>query len=224
MIKQNRIGETRLTTCGLKATVIDYINAHKVTIKFENGVEKVTTWERFNSGRITPVFVTDFVPQKERIGLKVKQHCGSVAELIEYKRCDDILVRFVDTGIVRKTTWNNFYKTKAVLNSQKRESKKLLNTKHTNFLGLAYKVIDVQSTHNVTIRFDLTGLTKTVSSREIKNNIIGYPGFRGKGVQHNHITGVRSLVTNKGVYFKCTCSNCEFSSLMTASDILSHTC
>ena len=60
MIKQNRIGETRLTTYGLKATVIDYINAHKVTIRFENGVEKVTTWERFNSGRITPVFVTDF--------------------------------------------------------------------------------------------------------------------------------------------------------------------
>ena len=53
MNKNDRVGETRMMNCGMKATIIEYFNAAKITIQFEDGtIIKNKTYQNFKNGII----------------------------------------------------------------------------------------------------------------------------------------------------------------------------
>lgn len=46
----------------------------------------------------------------ERLGARRKNNQGLIMEVIEYYNTDDIVVRFVETGDVKRTRWREFSK------------------------------------------------------------------------------------------------------------------
>lgn len=229
--KQSRIGETRKMNCGLNATIIKYIGAKNIEIKFENGIIKRTNYEKFCAGTPTPMLMKNFVPVNQRIGMTVTQNCGETATLIEYNGANRVIVKFND-GTLINTTWNNFYKTKCVdknktISKAKERNQQLIGEKYKNGAGLIYTIVEIKTIRNITVRFDLDGLEKKTTLNQIrkKPDSICHPLFpNNNSVNYNSITGFRKLSTPSSTYYKCTCSKCGFQGLLNPNEIYSHKC
>lgn len=227
--KQSRIGETRKMNCGLNATIIKYNGTKNIEIKFENGIIKRTNYDKFCAGTPTPLLMKNFIPTNQRIGMTVTQNCGEPATLIKYEGTNKVVVKFND-GTLINTTWNNFYKAKCVDKNQtiskaKELNQQLIGKKYTNGAGLVYTIVEIKTIRNVIVRFDLDGLEKRTTLNQIrkKSDSVCHPLFpNNNSVNYNSITGFRKLSTSFYTYYKCTCSKCNFTGLLTAEEIIQH--
>lgn len=228
MQKIDRTGETKKMNCGLKATIIEYKISRKMKVRFENGVEKNCSWTDFRDGTITPLLMSNFVKPSDRVGQKQMQSCGEECEVIAYKDSTHITVRFLSTGVTKKSSWKAFtsghISNTDTIKEQQTNNKNLEGKTFVNYAGIDFKVIEYKSTRDVVIRFS-DGILKDTQLSQIKKKCVAHPGFDKSGSVHVHnITGVRKLVTSHCPYYKCSCSSCGFSGLMTANEILFHQC
>ena len=222
-----RIGLTKKMNCGLKATIIEYKISRKMKVRFENGIEKNCSWTDFRDGTITPLLMSNFVDPSNRIGQKQMQSCGEECEIIAYKDTTHITVRFLSSGITKQSSWKAFtsghISNTNTIKEQQANNKNLEGKSFVNYAGIDFKVIQYNNARNVKIRFS-DGTIKNTQFSQIKKNCVAHPGFDKSGSVHvKNITGVRKIVT-KYPYFKCTCSACGFSGILTANEILSHVC
>ena len=95
--KTYRIGQTRMMSCGIQATVIAYRGCKDIDIQFEDGViREHRAMSEFNNGTIahTPFRLKDY-----RIGQTHTMSCGMKATIIAYRKSTDIDVQFEDGHI-----------------------------------------------------------------------------------------------------------------------------
>lgn len=106
--KQNRVGETRMMSCGINATILEYHKANEITVQFEDGaIRENTTYNCFLRGGIAH---PKSAPQKDgtcRIGECKMMRNGMMATIIAYRSSADIDVQFEDGSIVI-SQYNNF--------------------------------------------------------------------------------------------------------------------
>ena len=106
---ENRLGETRMMSCGMKATIIRYENADDINICFEDGkVVEHKTYRAFKKGYIAHQNTN--VPVEARLGETQMMNCGMKATIIRYGNNTDIDVCFEDGTIVEHKTYNSFKK------------------------------------------------------------------------------------------------------------------
>lgn len=103
----DRTGEKRMMKCGMMATIIEYRNHIDIDVKFEDGyIAKNKAYQSFKNGYIkNPNKITD-----ERIGEKRTMNCGLKAEIIAYRKHDDIDIKFEDGYIKGGISYGNFIK------------------------------------------------------------------------------------------------------------------
>lgn len=102
-IKISCVGERNLMNCGMEAEIITYRNASDIDIKFDDGtIREHVSYYGFNKGQIMN---NNYNP---RIGETKLMKNGLMAEIIEYRSCDDIDVRFEDGYIAEHKTYYNF--------------------------------------------------------------------------------------------------------------------
>ena len=121
---EDRLGETRMMNCGMKATIIRYENADDINICFEDGkVVEHKTYRAFKKGYIAHQNTN--VPVEARLGETQMMNCGMEATIIQYKNAMDIDVRFEDGSMVEHKTYGAFKKGEIAHESlsQKRGSK-----------------------------------------------------------------------------------------------------
>ena len=121
---ENRLGETRMMSCGMKATIIRYENADDINICFEDGkVVEHKTYRAFKKGYIAHQNTN--VSAEARLGETRKMSCGMEATIIRYEGATDIDVRFEDGTVVKHGVYGNFKKGEIAHESlsQKRGSK-----------------------------------------------------------------------------------------------------
>ena len=119
-----RLGETRMMSCGMKATIIRYENADDINICFEDGkVVEHKTYRAFKKGYIAHQNTN--VPVEARLGETQMMNCGMEATIIRYENSRDIDVCFEDGKVVGHKTYNAFKKGEIAHESlsQKRGSK-----------------------------------------------------------------------------------------------------
>ena len=105
MKKVDRTGERRLMNCGLWAEIIAYRGCHDIDIKFENGdILYNKDYHNFTKGSI----LCD--SYNVRLGEKRLMNCGKIAEIVEYRRYDDIDIRFEDGILVKNKEYYKFLK------------------------------------------------------------------------------------------------------------------
>ena len=102
---KDRTGERRLMNCGLWAEIIAYRGCHDIDIKFENGdILYNKDYYNFTKGSI----LCD--SYNVRLGEKRLMNCGKIAEIVEYRRYDDIDIRFEDGILVKNKEYYKFLK------------------------------------------------------------------------------------------------------------------
>ena len=58
--KINRVGETRIMTNGMKATIIEYRTSTDIDVKFADGtIRKHVRYPHFRSGKVNPIYVEE---------------------------------------------------------------------------------------------------------------------------------------------------------------------
>lgn len=86
--------------------------------------------------------------REERIGQRVRQNCGMIAEIIEYNRSDDITVRFEDGQVREKMCYSCFIKGGIKHIDVIEGDVKVMNC------GLIARVVKYESSTRVQIKFD----------------------------------------------------------------------
>lgn len=106
---EGRLGETRMMSCGMKATIIRYENADDINICFEDGkVVEHKTYRAFKKGYIAHQNTN--VPVEARLGETQMMNCGMEATIIRYGNNTDIDVCFEDGAIVEHKAYDAFKK------------------------------------------------------------------------------------------------------------------
>ena len=107
--KIDRLGETRRMSCGMKATIIRYNNAHDIDVRFEDGaVREHRIYNDFKKGTITNTNIK--ASAKNRLGETRVMNCGMEATIIRYENSRDIDVRFEDGTMVENKAYSSFKK------------------------------------------------------------------------------------------------------------------
>ena len=107
--KTDRLGETQMMNCGMKATIIRYNGVHDIDVRFEDGaVAEHKAYDSFKKGKIANPNIK--VSAKKRLGETRMMNCGMEATIIRYGRCEDINIRFEDGAVVEHKTYKAFKK------------------------------------------------------------------------------------------------------------------
>ena len=108
---KNRLGETRMMNCGMKATIIRYGNNGDIDVRFEDRtIAKRKGYGDFKKGGIAnPNIKTS---AENRLGETWMMNCGMEATIIRYGGCNDIDVRFEDGAVAKHKLYDPFKKSK----------------------------------------------------------------------------------------------------------------
>lgn len=107
--RKDRVGETRVMRCGLKATIKEYYNSDNITVVFENGTERTNkSYYNFLYGDISPI-PKDFSVE-DHFGEVETMNCGLRAVIIRFSNTLDLDVAFENGEIRNNCTYQNFKK------------------------------------------------------------------------------------------------------------------
>ena len=105
----DRVGETNIMNNGLKATIIAYRKHIDMDVRFEDGsVAEHIEYRNFMKGRVARPQDSRRNKRKLRIGEKKMMKCGLEAEIVAYRRNEDMDVRFPDGVVVKNVQYANF--------------------------------------------------------------------------------------------------------------------
>ena len=105
--KKDRLGETRVMNCGMKATIIRYGKYSDIDVRFEDGIEAVhKTYNSFKKGNIAHQKTN--VSAENRLGETRMMNCGMKATIIRYGNAMDIDVCFEDGTVVEDRDYAQF--------------------------------------------------------------------------------------------------------------------
>ena len=96
---KDRLGETRMMNCGMKATIIRYGGYNDIDVRFEDGKVVVhKKYDQFKKGEIANPNVNSFA--EARLGEIRMMNCGMKATIVRYGSVADIDVQFEDGAVV----------------------------------------------------------------------------------------------------------------------------
>ncbi len=105
--KEVKIGETKLNNQGYKMKLIEYINIHDITVEFEDGYIKKSSYKSFKNGCIRNPNVKK--RYDEKIGETNYNSFGSKMTIVKCEGLSDITVEF-ENGYRKRADYNSFLK------------------------------------------------------------------------------------------------------------------
>lgn len=192
--KQDRIGETKMMSCGMVATIIEYREIHNIDVEFEDGtIVKNKGYGEFKKGGIknpnlkqknnSKTMLKKYKPHRE--GEVAVMNNGMSAKIICYRNAKDIDVMFDDGYISKNTTYRNF-QLKTIGNPNlgkkgiriKKIKHKYIGLKNTMNCQKNATIIEYHNNKNVDIIFD-DGEIKKCSFESFKSGNVGHPNLKG---------------------------------------------
>ena len=197
-----RLGETKMMKCGMKCTIVEYINAKNITVQFEDGtIIKNKTYQSFKNSVINnPNF-------NKYVGKTNMMNCGMKATIVEYINTKNITVKFEDGVIVMNKAYDAFKKGSiANPNLLKDYSKRLGETKMMK-CGMKATIIEYINSINITVQFEDGIIIKNKVYSNFKKGEIANPNlnyftiFKGT---NKEFTGTLKEISN---YFNLNYEN-----------------
>lgn len=176
----DRTGEEKVMSCGLKAKIIAYRNCCDMDVIFEDGqIRKGVKYSCFSHGYIAPeIDPRVVVEQQSRLGMERKMNCGLVAKIIAYRSSTDIDVQFSDGSINKNKLYSSFLKGEIAPKKCNRVGeKRIMNC------GLEGEIIRYGTSEDIDVRFPNGSVAKgktygAFSKGRIKPPINPYVGER----------------------------------------------
>lgn len=155
-----KVGQINLMSNGLKAEIIEYINANNITVRFEDGsIVYNRRYAHFLSGSISNNSADYSSRKNSCLGETRMMKCGLQATCIEYINAANITVKFEDGEIVKNKHKNAFYDG-AILHPKVNKSyycnnvNKYINVRKQMNCGDFCTIIEYKSSDDITVKFD----------------------------------------------------------------------
>ena len=167
-IKTDRLGKTKMMSCGMEATIIRYNNAHDIDVRFKDGtVVEHREYGNFKKGGITN---PNFNP---RLGETNMMNCGMEATIIRYGNSKDIDVRFEDRTIAKCKMYGEF-KRGNIAHPSTTAKARLGETRMMN-CGMEATIIRYNTSKDIDVRFEDGAIAECKGYKEFKKGSIANP-------------------------------------------------
>ena len=172
-MKTDRLGKTKMMSCGMEATIIRYGGATDIDVHFEDGtVVKHKTYRAFKKGYIA------HPNTKDRLGEAREMKCKMEATIIRYGSAKDIDVRFKDGAIAKHKTYNLFKEGGIANPNMKVSAETRLGETRMMNCGMEATIIRYNTNKDIDVRFKDGTLVKHRQYREFKKGEIANPNMK----------------------------------------------
>ena len=142
-IKTDRLGETRMMNCGMKATIARYNGVRDIDVRFEDGaVVKNRRYGDFKKGEIANQNIK--ASAETCLGETRMMNCGMKATIIRYGKYSDIDICFEDGKVVEHKTYDTFKKGSITNPNMKVSAKNRLGETKIMNCGMEATIIQCQ--------------------------------------------------------------------------------
>lgn len=216
---ENRLGETRMMNCGMKATIIRYGGATDIDVRFEDGaVAKNKAYGEFKKGGIAN---QNFNP---RLGETQMMNCGMKATIIRYNGVRDIDVRFEDGTIVGSKTYNAFKKGSIANQNIKTSAENCLGETRMMNCGMETTIIRYNTSKDIDVRFGDGTVVKYRTYNQFKKGEIAHQSLslnNGSKDFHGFICR-RGFIDEDRTLYECICKHCGLEDVLTPQEMMEH--
>ena len=147
--RMTRTGEKRIMNCGMEAVIIAYRNANDLDVRFADGtIVEHKIYNSFKKGSI----VNPQIYKMKRIVENRMMNCGMKAEIIAYRRYNDMDVRFADGTVVEHITYSNFHK-RMIANPNYAFADQKIGEKQMMNCGMEAEIITYHGYNDIDVRF-----------------------------------------------------------------------
>lgn len=153
--REKLVGETRIMSNGQRCTIIAANGVRHIDVMFDDGtIVEDRVYDQFIRGYIVNPNVGSQIYSPDRIGEKRLMNNGQEAEIIAFRHCDDLDIKFEDGGIARNTTYSSFCKG-SIANPNFRLRSNQRGEKTQDYLGytdirFSFRLIDGHVFYSVT--------------------------------------------------------------------------
>ena len=147
--KIDRVGETRVMNCGMKATIIRYGKYSDIDVRFEDGV--IVEHKRYRAFENGNIANPNFNP---RLGETKMMNCGMEATIIRYGGSADIDVRFEDGIVVEHREYREFEKGGIINPNIKATAENRLDETCMMNCGMKATIIRYNGVRDIDVRFE----------------------------------------------------------------------
>ena len=217
--KTDRLGETRMMNCGMKATIIRYGRCDDIDVRFEDGaLVEHKDYSKFKKGKIAnPNF-------NSRLGKTRVMKCGMEATIIRYGGATDIDVRFEDGAIMEHMIYSKFKKGSIAHPNTKVSAKDRLGETNMMNCGMEATIIQYAKYTDIDVRFE--------DGAVVEHKVYG--AFKKGGIAHLLISlkhGSRDFhgfICRQGfkdedrVLYECICKHCGLEDVLTPQEMIEH--
>ena len=215
----NRLGETRMMNCGMKATIIRYGGCNDIDVRFEGGtVVKDRQYKDFKKGKIAN---QNFNP---RLGETQMMNCGMKATIIRYNGVRDIDVRFEDGTIVGSKTYNAFKKGSIANQNIKTSAENCLGETRMMNCGMETTIIRYNTSKDIDVRFGDGTVVKYRTYNQFKKGEIAHQSLslnNGSKDFHGFICR-RGFIDEDRTLYECICKHCGLEDVLTPQEMMEH--
>ena len=169
---KERLGETRMMNCGMKATIIRYGRGDDVDVRFEDeAIVEHKKYDSFKKGGIAnPNIKTS---AENRLGETRMMKCDMEATIIRYNNAHDIDVRFEDGTVVEHKGYNAFKKG-SIAHPSTTAKARLCETRMMN-CGMEATIIRYGNSKDIDVCFEDGTIAKCKGYEEFKKGGIAHP-------------------------------------------------
>lgn len=151
--KIDRVGETRVMNCGMKATIIRYGGYNDIDVRFEDGaVAEHKTYGAFKKSGIANSNIK--ASAKNRLGETWMMNCGMEATIIRYGKYSDIDIRFEDGKVVVHKKYDQFKKGEIANPNMKASAENRLGETQMMNCGMKATIIRYNGVRDIDVRFE----------------------------------------------------------------------
>ena len=165
--KIDRLGETRMMNCGMKATVIRYGGAKDIDVRFEDG--KVAVHKAYSAFKRGKIANQNFNP---RLGETRMMNCDMEAAIIRYNTYKDFDVRFEDGAIATCKDYKRFRKG-GIAHPSTTAKARLGETRMMN-CGMKATIIRYENADDINICFEDGKVVEHKTYRAFKKGYIAH--------------------------------------------------
>ena len=172
--KIDRLGETKMMNCGMKATIVRYGRYEDIDVRFEDGsMVEHKAYSAFKKGEIANPNMK--ASAENRLGETRMMKCGMEATIIRYGNTGDIDVRFEDGAVAVHKAYGKFKKGEIAHPSTTAEAR-LGETRMMN-CDMEATIIRYENNRDIDVCFEDGTIAKCKCYKEFKKGGIANPNF-----------------------------------------------
>ena len=220
---KDRLGETRMMNCGMKATIIRYESAKDMDVCFKDGaIVEHRKYDSFKRGEIANPNMK--VSAKNRLGETRMMNCGMKATIIRYGNNGDIDVRFEDRTIAKRKGYGDFKKGKIANPNIKTSAENRLGETWMMNCGMEATIIRYGGCNDIDVRFEDGAVAKHKLYDPFKKSKIAHPSISQKdGSKDFHgFICKQGFKDEDRTLYECICKHCGLEDVLTPQEMIEH--